>query len=403
LQLFAAHPARANFAQFGSSLKKENKGSELQEKIASGELFWISTARTSLRRMQMLLEQTEKMTAAPHQGTPRPHEVIVQLLFGKHIAYSVSAMARLGVADQMGDYPADIDTLAQKVGAQPDALYRVMRALAGAGVVEQTSSRSFRLTAVGQALKTDAPICMRHTAMQMGDPWSTRPWEYFTETIRTGIDGVTQAFGKNVFELLAEEPEQAEHFNQSMSAYSAATIDAIAGGYDFSGIRRLADVGGGHGKLLSAILERNPQMTGVVYDLPEVVAGASKPEHLTGCGERISFEGGSFFDRVPSGCDAYMMKFIMHDWSDEHCVTILRNIRQQMPENGRVLVIEQIVAPTPELSFAKLLDMEMLALTVGGRERTEAEFAQLFACAGLKLTRVFPTQSPVCVLELRTA
>ena len=351
----------------------------------------------------MLLQQTEEITATPNPRTVRPDEAIVQLLFGKHIAYAVSAMARLGVADHMDDYPVDVETVARKVGAQADGLYRVMRVLAGAGVVEQTSGRSFRLTPVGQALKTDAPVCMRHTAMQMGDPWSTRPWEHFTDTIRTGVDGVTQAFGKNAFELLAEEPEQADHFNQSMSAYSAAMINAIAAGYDFSAIRRLADVGGGHGKLLSAILERNPQMKGVVYDLPEVVAGAVGQEHLAACGDRIIFEGGSFFERVPSGCDAYMMKFVMHDWSDEHCKAILRNIRRQMPENGRVLVIEQIVASTPELSFAKLLDLEMLALTVGGRERTEAEFAQLFACAGLKLTRVCPTQSPLCVLELRPA
>jgi O-methyltransferase domain len=349
----------------------------------------------------MLLHKTEESNATAKADIVPPHAAIVQLLFGKHIAYSVSAMARLGVADHMDDYPVDIETLARKVAAQADALYRVMRVVAAAGVVEQTSDRSFRLTPVGEALKTDAPVCVRYTAMQMGDPWSTRPWEHFADTIRTGIDGVTQAFGKNVFELLAEEPEQAEHFNRSMSSYSAAVMDAILASYDFSCIGRLADVGGGHGKLLSAILRRNPNMTGIVYDLPEVVASALGQEHLAECGDQISFEAGSFFERVPSGCDAYMMKFILHDWSDEHCKTILRHIRQQLPANGRVLVIEQIVTSTPELSLAKLLDLEMLALTVGGRERTDAEFAELFASAGLKLTRVFPTQSPVCILEVR--
>ena len=351
----------------------------------------------------MLLQQSEELNPAAKTEKVPPHAAIVQLLFGKHVAYAVSAMAHLGVADHMGDRPAHVETLARKVGAQADALYRVMRVLAGAGVVEETSDRSFRLTPVGESLRSDAPVCMRYTAMQMGDPWSTRPWEHFANTIRTGIDGVTQAFGKNAFELLAQEPEQAEHFNRSMSGYSAAMMDAILAGYDFSSIRRLADIGGGHGKLLSAILSRNPGMTGVVYDLPEVVAGALGQEHVARCGNRISLEAGSFFERIPSGCDAYMLKFIMHDWSDEHCKTILRHIGRQLPENGRVLVIEQVVTSTPELSLSKLLDLEMLALTLGGRERTEAEFAELFASVGLKLMRVFPTESPVCVLEARAA
>ncbi len=351
----------------------------------------------------MLLQTVEESNGTPKAGAVPPYAAIVQLLFGKHVAYAVSAMAHLGLADHMGEYPVDVETLAREVGAQPDALHRVMRVLAGAGVLEQTSDRSFQLTPVGETLKTDALICMRYTAMQMGDPWSTRPWEHFAGVVRTGIDGVTQAFGKNAFELLAEEPEQAEHFNRSMSGYSAAMTDAILAGYDFSPIRRLADIGGGYGKLLSAVLSRNPEMTGVVYDLAEVVASALGEEHLNGCAHRITFEPGSFFERAPSGCDAYMMKFILHDWSDEHCKTILQHVRQQLPAHGRVLVIEQIVNSTPELSFAKLLDLEMLALTIGGRERTEPEFGELFASAGLKLRQVFPTASPVCILEARVA
>lgn len=340
---------------------------------------------------------TNNATAVP------PFARLVELLFGKHIAYSVSAVAHLGVADHMGDYPVNVKTLARKVGAQPTALYRVLRALGGAGVFEETAEGSFRLTPVGELLKSDIPGSMRYTAMQMGDPWSVRPWEHFADTIRTGIDGVTQAYGKNVFEVLAEEPEWADHFNRSMSAYSGAMTDAMFEAYDFTSIHRLADVGGGHGKLLAAILSRHSRMTGVVYDLPEVVAGAVENEHVLACGERLSFEAGSFFERVPTGCDAYLMKFILHDWSDEHCKTILKCIREQLPPHGRVLVVEQIIASSPELSMTKLLDLEMLALTVGGRERTEAEFAELFASAGLNLTGVFRTATPMCVLEARLA
>jgi hypothetical protein len=345
------------------------------------------------------MQTLEEVPVTTNSNTIPPHAELVKLLFGKHLAYSLSAVAFLGVADHMSEYPTSVESLAGKVGAKADALYRVMRALAAAGVFEETSGRAFRLNEISEYLKSDTPGSVRYTAMQMGDPWSTRPWEHFTNIVRTGVDGVTQAFGKNAFELLAEEPEQADHFNRSMSGYSAVMQDAILAAYDFRCIRRLADIGGGHGKLLAGILGRYPHMTGVVYDLPEVIVGAYGQDHVADSGDRLSFEAGSFFERVPSGCDAYMMKFILHDWSDEHCKLILRRVREQMPDYGRVLVFEQIVNATPEMSFAKVLDLEMLALTVGGRERTEAEFAALFASAGLKLTAVFPTESPLCILE----
>src|ERR1700761_2804254 len=350
----------------------------------------------------MLLQMDDQESAAV-EAYAAPAPATLLLLFGKHVSYSVSAVARLGVADHMGDAPMDIETLAGRVGAQAPALYRVMRLLAAAGVFEELPGKPFRLKKAGALLRSDAPGSCRYTAIQMGDVWSTRPWEHFTETIRTGIDGEQQAFGKNVFELVEEEREQAEHFNRSMSGYSAVMTEPILRAYDFGSIRRLADVGGGHGKLLAAILEQYPEMSGVVYDLPEVVAGATGQEHLKRCGDRIELEAGSFFDRVPSDCDAYMMKFILHDWSDEHCRTILRRIREQLPPYGRVLVMEQLMAPTTELSLASFLDIEMLALTVGGRERTQTEFEELFATTDLRLVRVIRTESPVCILEARCA
>jgi O-methyltransferase domain len=244
---------------------------------------------------------------------------------------------------------------------------------------------------------------MRCFGVQMGDEWSVRPWEAFTETVKSGSSGINLVYGKNAFEVLRERPEQAEHFNHSMSSLSAAMQEPILNAYDFSSIQRLADVGGGHGQMLSAVLHRYPQMKGVLYDLPEVIAGAHGQAHVEDCGSRMQLETGSFFDRVPAGCDAYMMKFILHDWSDEHCIRILRCIGEQLSDDGRVIVLEQIVTSGPEMSAAKLLDLEMLALTDGGRERTEEEFARLFESAGLKLARVIPTQSIVCILEARKA
>lgn len=351
----------------------------------------------------MALELMEDAVAVQTKPAAPPPATMLQLLFGKHITYALSAIARLSVPDHMGEEPTPVEALAAKVDAQVPALYRVMRTLAGVGVFEETPGKCFRLTAVGELLRTDAPGSFRAFAIQLGDPWSTRSWEHFTNTIKSGKDCVTQAFGKHVFELFAEEPEQAENFNRSMTGLSAAMIGPILGGYDFSGIRRLADIGGGHGGLLAAILNDYPGMLGVVYDLPEVVSGASGQPHLAACGDRIQFEAGSFFERVPTGFDGYIMKFILHDWSDEHCRTILGRIREQLPADGRVLVIEQVIDPNPELSAAKLLDMEMLALTIGGRERTADEFKDLFSSAGLRLTGVFRTESPVCILEARAA
>lgn len=335
------------------------------------------------------------MTHPAPEETPPPNAVLMQLLFGKQITYSLAAVARLGVADHMGRYFSSVDELAEKVAAHPAALFRVMRMLAGVGVFEEAPGQRFALTPVGELLKSDAPGSLRYPAMFFGDEWSTRAYQYIVDCVRTGTDGVTRAYGKHAFELLAERPDQAETFHRAMSSFSAIDSEAILGAYDFSGIRRLADVGGGHGTLLAAILQRYPQMEGVLYDLPEVVEGAN----LTGYHDRVRVESGSFFERVPSGCDAYLMKHIIHDWDDEHCRTIFSLIRQQLPPDGRVLVCEMVVPEDPGPAPAKMLDIEMLVMTVGGKERTVEEFGSLFISAGLRLGRVVPTKSPICVIE----
>lgn len=296
-----------------------------------------------------------------------------------------------------------VERLAENTGSHAPSLYRVMRCLASFNVFQEFPGKRFALKPVGELLITDSPNSLRYSAIQMGERWSTRAMEHFTDTLRTGQDGITQAFGKNVFELFKDSPEEAEVFNKSMTAFSSVVVDPIVAAYDFSGIDRLADIGGGHGYLLASILKSTPNMRGVVYDLPEVVFGGVGSAHFTGCNARVEFEAGSFFERVPSACDAYIMKFILHDWSDEHCRKILGLIREQLPPHGRVLVCEQVLDPGPTPSPAKLLDIEMLAMTVGGKERTASEFSDLFASAGLRLARIVETGSPVCVLEARLA
>jgi hypothetical protein len=321
-----------------------------------------------------------------------------QLLFGKQLTASLSALARLGVADHMGEGAIPVEELATKVGAHAPSLYRVMRMLASVGVFSEEPGGKFALTPVGETLKTEAQGSMRAMAMMLGDEWSMHAYTRMADCIRTGVDGVTMAYGKPIFDLLAERPEQCETFQRAMTGGSAIAAQSILASYDFGGIERLADIGGGHGVLLASILEKYPAMRGVLFDLPEVVAGVPA-DRLAACGGRLDVEAGSFFERVPHGCDAYMMKHIIHDWSDEHCRTILRLIRAQLPAHGRLLVCELVMPEEPGPAPAKMLDIEMLVMTVGGKERTPREFGELFASVGLKLGCVVTTPTPICVVE----
>ncbi|MFO7477141.1 MAG: methyltransferase [Methyloceanibacter sp.] len=334
----------------------------------------------------------------PDESAANPQILMSQLLFGKQLTYCLSGVAWLGVADQMSVTPMPIEEIAAKTGAHAPSLYRVMRLLAAMGVFKEERGKRFALTQAGELLKSDAPGTLRYFAMMFGDEWTTRAYEHFADCLRTGQDGVTQAYGKPVFDLLAERPDLSDTFQAAMTSSSSMAGKVISAAYDFGGIERLADVGGGHGALLAAILRRNPKTHGVLFDRPEIVAGVPD-DQFAGCEDRVEIEGGSFFERVPEGCDAYIMKHIIHDWSDEHCRTILELMREKLPKHGRVLVCDMVVSGEPGPTPAKLLDIEMLVMTIGGKERTEEEFSELFASAGLRLNRIVPTERPICVIE----
>ena len=332
------------------------------------------------------------------QSPLAPPLVMMQLLFGKQLTYSLSGVARLGVADHMTGKPQPVEKIAAKAGAHAPSLYRVMRMLAGFGVFKEGPQRHFALTPVGGLLKTGVPGSLRYMAMMFGEEFSTRAYEHIAECLRSGGDGVTEAYGKPIWEVLAERPEQCETFQQAMTNSTSVAADAIVEAYDFSGIERLADVGGGHGLLLAAILRANAHVQGVLFDRPEVVEHVPE-QQFTGCEGRITTEAGSFFERVPDGCDAYLLKHIIHDWSDEHCRTILDLMREKLPKHGRVLVCEMVVSDEPGPTPAKLLDIEMLVMTVGGKERTPEEFRELFASSALRLNRIVATARPISVIE----
>lgn len=338
------------------------------------------------------------MTDRQAQATLPPPLVMMQLLFGKQLTFSLSGVARLGVADHMDGAAKPVEDIAAACGAHAPSLYRVMRMLAGFGVFEEGPPRHFALTPVGELLKSNAPGSLRYMAMMFGEEFAARGYEHITQCLRTGGDGVTQAYGKQIWEVLQERPDQCETFQRAMTNSTSVAAQAIVEAYDFSGIKRLADVGGGHGLLLAEILRANPDMQGVLFDRPEVV-GSVPQDQFAGCGGRIAIEAGSFFERVPGKCDAYLMKHIIHDWSDEHCRTILTLMRKKLPKDGRVLICEMVVTDEPGPTPAKMLDIEMLVMTVGGKERTPDEFAELFAACGLRLSRIVPTGRPIAVIE----
>ncbi|HEX2449478.1 MAG TPA: methyltransferase [Methyloceanibacter sp.] len=338
------------------------------------------------------------MTDQPAQAPLPPQQAVMQLLFGKQLTYCLSGVAWLGVADHLDATPMPVEEIAAKTGAHAPSLYRVMRLLASMGIFKEEQGKRFALTPAGEFLKSDTPGTLRYFAMMFGDEWTTRAYEHFTGCLRSGQDGISQAYGNHVFDVLAERPKQLEVFQAAMTSGSALAGEAINQAYNFSGIKRLADVGGGHGALLASILRRYPEMQGVLFDRAEIVAGVPQ-DRFAGCEGRIAIEAGSFFERVPDGCDAYIMKHIIHDWSDEHCRTILDLMREKLPRDGRVLVCEMVVTDEPGPTPAKMLDIEMLVMTVGGKERTPEEFRQLFASSGLRLTRIVPTSRPISVIE----
>jgi hypothetical protein len=279
-------------------------------------------------------------------------------------------------------------------------LHRVLRMLASSGIFREAADGRFENTPLSETLRSDAPGSMRGFAVMMVDGYNLHAWAELFECVKTGNSAFERVFGMRAFEWFAKNPAQAKEFGESMTSLSALEAPAIAAAYDFSGFRKLVDVGGGHGSLLSAILAKTPGLRGVVYDRPEVVENARKDSaaRASAIGDRLEFVAGSFFDSVPSGADACIMKYILHDWEDELCVKILSNCRSAMGERGKVLVVDNVITPGNDPQWGKKLDINMLVLT-GGRERTEQDFAQLFGRSGFKLQRVIPTACPLSIVE----
>jgi SAM-dependent methyltransferase len=335
---------------------------------------------------------------------PPPQARIMELTFGTLVAQSISAAAELGVADALADGPRPVDEIAEEVGADPQALYRLLRALTVFEVFEELEGRRFASTPMGEALRDGVPGSMRHWAIMVGRPFHRYAWTNLVNAVRTGDSAFELLYGENLVEYLREHPGDARVLDRAMTqASGGAAVAVTAGEYDFGTARTVVDVGGGQGALLAAILEAHPRVRGVLFDLPDVVENQTLD--AAGFGDRCDYVGGSFFESAPAGGDVYLLSNIIHDWDDDSSVRILRNCREAMNPGGRVLLGEAVLPDGPEPSQAKLIDLEMLVLAVrGARQRTESEFRGLFDRAGLRLTRIISSdRSPFSLVEAVTA
>jgi hypothetical protein len=329
-----------------------------------------------------------------------PSQYVFQIATGYVASTALYVAARLQIADRLANGPRAAEDLANEAGVHPDALYRVLRALASVGVFEEVSPRVFANNAPSATMTSSYPASTFPMALWISDPFHLRVYAEVMHTMVTGETAVEKATGVPVFEYFPRNPELSEIFNNAMTAFSAFVVPAVLDAYDFAGIGRMVDVAGGHGQLLMSILRKYPDMQGVLFDMDHVIAGAIPRIGAAGLESRVTTQTGDFFAAVPQGGDAYIMKHIIHDWDDERATRILRNIRAAMNRGGRVLLVESVIPPGNVPDFGKLLDLEMMLLP-GGRERTEQEFRDLFAAAGFELTRVIPTQSPLSVIEAR--
>lgn len=345
-----------------------------------------------LDREQQIAPGKEKaMSDQEAQSTsPSPSMQMNNLLWpGAFGAQAIHVAAKLAIADLLADGRKTAEELAHATKTHAPSLRRLLEALARLGIFGEDMDGRFRNTTLSETLRTEHPASVRREAVFLGAPFLWKPWGELYETVTTGKPAFDKVYGKPFFDYLAGHPDEAEIFNRAMSADSAA-LSSLVAAYDFSQFEQIVDVGGGQGALLRTILSSNPKLHGVLYDLQTVVAGAT--DLRTGdIAARCKIVEGDFFKAVPEGGDAYILKSIIHDWSDEEALGILRNCRHAIRQDGRLLLVEHVLkTPSNEPDPSGLMDLMMMVL-LSGRERTESHFRTLLQKAGFSLIRVIPT------------
>ena len=367
--------------------------------LCGGDMM-ASAARAA--RAARVVERIRHELARLHQRLVPAPAAMMEMIIATWVSQAITVAVQLGVADALADGPLTIDELAARVGADTDALHRLLRALISRGIFRHRRDGRYELNSLADTLRSGAPVSMAWAARFYGSREQRERWTLLVDSVRTGNSVVPALRGKQSFDYFAEQPELAELFNRTMTSISELTTGPVVAGYDFGIYPTIVDVGGGHGHMLAAILAAAPSSRGVLYDLPRVVATAPNLLREHKVADRVRIAEGSFFDAVPGGADAYVLKNILHDWPDEQAVQILRSVRAAAGPRSTVLLVELII-PNHDRDFpGKWADLEML-LNLGSRERTAAEYRGLLSQAGLRMTRVLQTASPLSVVEATLA
>lgn len=324
---------------------------------------------------------------------PAPSAELMQMITGFYVSKAIFLATELGIVDQLADRPQTGTELAEKTGAHPQALTRLLRLLASAGVLVQHADDRYALSEKGELLRRDVPDSLRDVVWVFAGPLPQRLWSELEHGVRTGQPVFELTHGVPAFGYFPTHPEEGMTFNRAMTYFASKISGAVIDVYDFSSFRTVVDVGGGHGMLLRSILQANPGVRGILYDLPHVVDSVRAEVAASGLADRCQIVGGDFFADVPAGGDAYVLKSVIHDWDDERSSTILRNVHRVLPDGGRLLIVEPVVSDhvtaSPEDLMVAGSDLNMM-LTVGGQERTEREYRDLLGATGFKLERIFP-------------
>ncbi len=332
---------------------------------------------------------------------PEMHESdqITYLILGVAYTNLLYVAARLGIADLLKDGPKSADELARACEVHGPSLYRVLRALASLGVFAQTDQPGyFTLTPLAQRLRSDVPESMRDWCIMCGSEWHTRSWGELFYSVQKGLPSFDRIFGSPIFDYLEKNPGTAAEFHRGVASKTSQHVPELLKAYDFSRFQQIVDVGGGHGAFVASLLEAHPKLRAVHFDQPSVIGGARELCRQRGVAERCEFVGGDFFESVPAGGDLYFLKYIMHDWDDRSCATILRNCRAAISPKGKLVLVDAVVPNSNDPSISKLADGVLLVVT-SGKERTKDEFAELLSAAGFRLTQVLDTGHYVSLIE----
>ena len=342
---------------------------------------------------------TDHNTAAVAPQNLPPDAQLLQLVCACFVSQAVYAAAKLGIADLVKDGPKDAEYLSQQTVMDELSLYRVLRTLVSVGVFTETDGKTFANSPMSEFLRSDHPNSARDLSIWMGEPEHWKVYGDMLYSVKTGKPAWDHVHGEPVFPYLFKtNTALGDIFNRAMTSLSHHSIPGLLKAYDFSGVETIADIAGGVGHLLGAVLQKYPSMNGVLFDMSEVLSSAPSMLDSYGVNDRVELVDGDFFTSIPVKADVYILKHIIHDWYDDNCEKILRNIHSVMPDDGRILIIDAVIPDGDGPHYGKVLDLEMM-ISPGGCERTETEFADLLNKSGLKLNRIIPTEGPMCIVE----